>query len=475
VAGASDTRPTEPGAPAGALVFDDARSPTVPDLKTVPTKATINLSSAVPGAAPSPLQSQAWLGTLVAGYIGVYLCRKNLAVAIPAIQETFDVSRAEIGLIVSASTISYAAGKFIFGPLIDRFGGRVSFLLSLLFVGLFAFAGSLATTLPLLTLAYSANRFAGSAAWGAMVKMVPGWFTRRQLPFAIAWLSLSFVFGGVFATLLAGQIAEWSGNDWRWIMGGPALVLAVILIICAAILPRRQPAAPDVVDAGSGTGFAFGQIPQLLRLRQFWIVCALSFTLTLLRETFNTWTVDFFKAEGGGDLSSRVAAFLSTPFDACGALGIIALGWVFGRVGPGTRMRLLFGMLVLLSMLVQALPGLMQQGRWVVAIALGLIGFLAYGPYSLLAGILAVEIRGRAYVATVAGIVDGVGYLAGILAGYTFGRIVDVGGYRLGFQTLALLGVMSAVLCLFLYPRSRQVRGTAVSPVLVTGRNGVQA
>jgi sugar phosphate permease len=130
-------------------------------------------------------------------------------------------------------------------------------------------------------------------------------------------------------------------------------------------------------------------------------------------------------------------------------------------------MRLLFTMLILLSFLVQALPALMQHGLAPVAVALGLIGFLAYGPYSLLAGILAVEIRGRAYVATVAGIIDGVGYLAGILAGYAFGHIVDVGGYRLGFQILSLLGVMSALLCLFLYPRSKAARGRPPVAVLV--------
>jgi sugar phosphate permease len=87
--------------------------------------------------------------------------------------------------------------------------------------------------------------------------------------------------------------------------------------------------------------------------------------------------------------------------------------------------------------------------------AVALIGFLAYGPYSLLAGVLSVEIRGKEYVGTVAGIVDGVGYLAGILAGQQFGRMVDAGGYTLGFQRLALLALVSAVLCLFLYPRER--------------------
>jgi sugar phosphate permease len=68
-----------------------------------------------------------------------------------------------------------------------------------------------------------------------------------------------------------------------------------------------------------------------------------------------------------------------------------------------------------------------------------------------LAGVLAVEVRGRDHVATAAGIFDGVGYLAAILSGQQFGRLLDVGGYRLAFNCLAFLAAVSAVLCLFLY------------------------
>lgn len=152
-------------------------------------------------------------------------------------------------------------------------------------------------------------------------------------------------------------------------------------------------------------------------------------------------------------MSSRIAAFLSTPFDALGAVGILLLGWVFGRTTPGARKGLLFGLLAALAGLVALLPWLGRTSLLAATLAVGGVGFLAYGPYSLLAGILAVEIRGKAYVATVAGLVDGVGYLAAILAGQQFGRILDLGGYDLGFQCLAGLAAVSAVLCLFLYPR----------------------
>jgi sugar phosphate permease len=405
------------------------------------------------------------LGSLVVGYMGVYLCRKNLSVAIPLIEADLGVSRAQVGAVAGWSTVTYAVGKFLFGPVVDRFGGRVCFLLSLLGVAVFGLAGALVSTLPLLVLAYSANRFSGSVAWGSMVKMVPGWFASRQLPLAMAWLSLSIVFGGALATILAGQIAEWSGNNWRAVMGLPALILVALLLWNGWILPREGRPVPRAAPrpANESAGFRFNQLPGLLRIRKYWVVLGLSFTLYLMREVFNNWTVDFFKTEGGLEMSSRIAAFLSTPFDVLGAVGILALGWLYGRLSKSNRSRLLFVMLLALTLLIYNLPALFHRGVWLATAAVGVIGFLSYGPYTLLAGILSVEIRGKDYVATVAGTVDGVGYLGGYLAGSHFGRIVDAGGYRWGFECLAAVTLVAAVLSLFLYAGEKEAPASTVT------------
>jgi sugar phosphate permease len=161
--------------------------------------------------------------------------------------------------------------------------------------------------------------------------------------------------------------------------------------------------------------------------------------------------VDFLKTDGGGHLSTGLAALLSTPFDAMGAVGILLLGWVLDRLSPGRRNWLLGGILMLVAALTFLLPTLVHLQLWMAVVAIGLIGFLSYGPYSLLAGVLALGIRGKDFVATVAGLVDAAGYLAGIFSGYFFGRILDLGGYSLGFHALGLMTILSAVLSLGLY------------------------
>ena len=401
----------------------------------------------------APRRSFMLLACVVLSYMGVYLCRKNLSVAIPMIQKSFGATKAQTGDIISYSAGAYAAGKFLFGPIIDRIGGRICLLLVMAGVALFGGLGAFAGSIPMLALCYSANRFCGSAGWGAIVKQTPGWFPRCHWSLAMAFLSLSFVFGGVVALLFSGKIAAWSGDNWRMVMGLPSLVLLALLLIMWRILPSDRLASQFGQSAASSSGFDFAYVVRLLKIPQLWVVCGMAFSLYIMRETFNDWTVDYFKTEGGAAMSSQVAALLSTPFDAAGAVGIVLLGWMFDKLTGLRRTVVLFSTLALLAVLVYALPSLYRLGLWQVEATIGLIGFLSYGPYSLLAGVLAVEIGGRNGVGTVAGLVDSSGYLATVFAGHYFGRLLDRGGYHLGFHVLAYVTLASAILCLGLKSR----------------------
>jgi sugar phosphate permease len=392
-----------------------------------------------------PARSFGLLACVVVAYIGVYLCRKNLAVAVPMIQTSFGISKAQTGVIISYSAAAYAIGKVLFGPVIDYFGGRICLLAVLAGVALFGGLGAFAISFPMLVACYTANRFCGSAGWGAIVKQTPGWFPIQRMAFPLALLSLSFVFGGVCALVLGGHIAGWSGNNWRPVMGLPSIIVIVMLAVCWRLLPDDR--AGSGRDGKSSGSFQFAYVGQLLKIPQLWVVCAIAFSLYIMRETFNDWTVDFFKTEGGAQMSVKAAALLSTPFDAAGALGILLLGWGYDHLSRRSRAIILVVSLTALAALINYLPTLFHLGLWQVETAIALIGFLSYGPYSLLAGVLAVEIGGKRGVGTVAGIVDSAGYLGTVFAGQQFGRLVDKGGYQRGFHVLALVTVTAAVLC----------------------------
>lgn len=402
---------------------------------------------------PTPTRAYAFLGTIVIGYIGVYLCRKNLSVAVPVLQQTWGLTKSQVGVLESAGTFAYAFGKFFWGPVTDRAGGRVSLLSSMALVAVFGAAGALAPSLMALTVLYSTNRLFGAASWGAMVKLVPEWFAPKTIAFACGLLALSYVFGGALASSFAGVVARLTHESLPALLGLPSLVLVVLVVVCGWVLFRAGKTRLHPGPTETGSRFQARQVLELFLDKSFLAVLALSFTLTLLRETFNFWTVDFIRTEGGNQVSVSDAALLSTRFDLCGAAGILLMGWIYGRLGAGARKALLAGMLTLLAALLAVLPRFFHLGLWALAGGVGAIGFLVYGPYSLLSGVLAVEVRGREYAATVAGLVDGVGYIAGFLSGVCFGKLLMLGGYRLGFQVMAALTLLSALTCLLLYAK----------------------
>jgi sugar phosphate permease len=408
-----------------------------------------------------PSDRHAWgvVAALIVGYIGIYLCRKNLSVAVPMLQTAFGANKAQVGVIASYSTVAYACGKLVNGALIDRIGGRIGFLTALAAVALFGAAGAFAPGLGALTLFYSLNRFAGSAGWGSMVKLMPTWFRPARMGTVIGVLSLSYVFGGAAAALLAKQVVH-MGGSWRAVMGVPSAVLLVVLIYCAFVV-RRGPLVAEPAqappDRGPETGGPaeteetvrrWAAVFDLFRRPQFLLVCALSFTLTLMRESFNNWGVDFLTSVQGGTKSVELAALQSTGFDLAGAISILAMGVVYDRVRPGARRWLIGGLLALLAAVVAALPGVGRAHPLAGAWLIGAVGLLVYGPYSLLGGVMAVESGGPRLAATAAGIIDSCGYVAGILAGSALGKILDLGGYSTGFRCLAVLTAFSAVLSL---------------------------
>jgi sugar phosphate permease len=402
------------------------------------------------------IEARGWrvVFVLALGYVGIYLCRKNLSVAVPLLQRAFGATKAEVGTIASVGTVAYAAGKIIHGALVDRVGGRRGFLAAIVAVALFGAASALAPGLTWLTVLYGVNRFAGAAGWGAMVKIVPSWFSSARTGTVLGALSVSYVAGGILAVLLAREVLG-AGGGWRAVMGVPSAFALAIAIVCA-IFARSGPRQPGSASRGSRTPARRGGYRRLLENPQFLVTCVLSLTLTLMREAFGTWSIDFLVSINGGRESVATAALRSTGFDLAGFASVLLAGVAYDRVRPGLRRWLVFASLALLAAVIAALPRVAIANEAGGTLLVGVAGLLVYGPYSLLAGTLAVESAGAELVATAAGIIDGVGYVAGALAGTVLGGLLDLGGYALGFGVLAAITAVSAVIALGLRPMTGQ-------------------
>jgi sugar phosphate permease len=164
---------------------------------------------------------------------------------------------------------------------------------------------------------------------------------------------------------------------------------------------------------------------------------------TILRETFDLWTPTYFIQAAG--MAPGEAAGTSALFPFFGGVSVILCGWLsdwFGRKGRAGLM--LVGLtLAGLALFIMG-SGFTHGSRTWPVILVALVGFLIVGPYSFLAGAVALDFGGKHGSGTASGIIDGVGYLGGVVAGDSMARISVDYGWDGAFVVLAMVAFLSS-------------------------------
>ena len=404
---------------------------------------------------------------LFAGYAACYYCRADLSVATPLLAEELarhGLSHGEalirIGSISSLGVAAYALGKLFLTGLGDYWGGRRNFLIGLggaaLFTLLFAGAGSF----PVFTAAWLGNRLTQSVSWAGLIKVSSKWFNFSSYGSIVGILSVSYLLGDALARQQMGTLIE-HGYGWRALFLFAAIVAAAMLL--ANLLWLRE----SRVDAGFAEAtpnplnlFAAAEsrpagigalLLPLLRSRAFLLVCLLSFACTIIRETFFTWTPVYLRDYLGYSMSH--AAAMSALFPGVGAVSVLLAGWLSDRLGLNGRALLLFlglsataaALLLLRSLHPGSGPPLLPL------VAISLVAFSLLGPYSYLGGAIALDFGGKQASATSSGIIDGIGYAGGVLAGDSVARLAVAHGWNGVFVTLAAVSATAALCAAALY------------------------
>lgn len=375
-----------------------------------------------------------------------------------------------LGGVASLGVLAYAVGKFLSGSMADLFGGRRNFLGGMIGAIVFTILFAASGALPLFTIAWFGNRLLQSAGWTGVVKVASRWFSYSSYGTVMGLLALSYLFGDAACRYVMSLLLD-AGLGWRGIFFSGAGFLAVLMLANWIFLsetpeerglPSPKP-NPLNVYAGEDNESAAKAVPLVAILRPlltsfpFWLVCMLSLGTTLLRETFNFWTPTYFVQFVG--LTTGQAASRSALFPLFGGLSVVACGVLSDRLGLNGRNRVLFGGLALLSFCLMALAMTPASANpWVAVGLVALAGFLLLGPYAYLSGAISLDFGGKRGSASAAGIIDGVGYVAGYLSGGTVARIATRFGWRAAFLSLAGVAFFTALVALVLVVVTR-IRG----------------
>ena len=400
---------------------------------------------------------------LVLAYASLYVCRANIEPGFNLLAVKYGYDNEQTGIVFSVALAAYAVGKVVLGAVGDVVGGRrillfamIASVVATLLVGALDWPLVLGVGPALWVMAgfVVLNRFGQSGGWGGLVHVVARWFPPERSGAVMGIASTSYDIGNVVALLLcAGLVA--SGFGWRALFIVNPLLLLVVTVVVAIGLRGAPPVAapidqkevaPAVVEEKERLGVL---LRRLAKERGFWMAVLLSFLLTFVRAGFMTWTprylYDVATAAGSTNaLSGSIAK--SAFFGVAGMTGSLVIGRLSDRWGPGRRSGVMTISLVLLLGAVLALAHAHVTDPLGAAGLIGLAGLFLLGPYSLLAGAIALDVAGKRGAATTAGIVDGVGYVGASLAALLLGSISKRYGWSAAFDVIAGVTAVALVL-----------------------------
>ncbi|HUI95592.1 MAG TPA: MFS transporter [Xanthobacteraceae bacterium] len=191
-----------------------------------------------------------------------YADRATISLAGPVISKQLGLNAAQMGFIFSAFGWSYVLAQLPGGWLLDRFGSKLVYALSIFTWSIFTAAQGLVGFLTggIAVVVLFALRFllgvAESPSFPGNSRVVAAWFPKQERATAAAIFNSAQYFATVIFAPLMGWII--SSFGWPWVfavMGGLGLVLAgvwVQFVHAPAEHPRANRAEVDYIAAGGG-------------------------------------------------------------------------------------------------------------------------------------------------------------------------------------------------------------------------------
>ena len=390
-------------------------------------------------------------------YAGFYICRKVYAVVKHPLKMQFGFNDEQIAAPWTIYLITYMLGQFLAAWLGRHFQSRRILLYGMtvaaacnIYLGYLVDAHQ-ASAFLWLCVTMGIHGLAQATGWPHNVALFANWTHRSERGTLFGVWGTCYQLGAVAGKGLAGFLLGWLGMAWSF-YGSSLLFLAITLLF--AFFARERPQAvgltladeaePDVPEPGVRGGPAVreaalppGFVTSIVAMGLIY------FGFKFLRYALDSWSALILSEHF--DMSSSVAAYLSTAFDWIGLLGVIASGYWSDRIPGSRRTPVIFYMSCgcLVFTVAMWLVGL-SSPIWFVVL-LGLIGFTEMGPDSLLAGACAMDIGSRRQAALAAGVINGCGSIGPILQEPLIAWMKQSFGLDSAFLLLVGVGVVTTI------------------------------
>ncbi|MDQ3956106.1 MAG: MFS transporter [Actinomycetota bacterium] len=360
----------------------------------------------------------------------------------PALRSTFELSLAEVGIMLAALSVGTTLTLIPWGVATDRVGERGVLLVGLGGCGIFLIWAStvddLWTVAPLLLFA----GMLGAVASVASGRAVMTWFDASRRGMALGVRQTAVPLGGALAALTLPPLVATAGVRWGLVaLGGFCGTAALASLLWMRDSPEQSVAAPRL---GTPT-----------RDRRIWRLSLGSALLVFSQISILSFAVLFLHDARG--MSATAAGAVLATIQLLGAAARIAVGRWSDRLG--SRMIPLSRVAVGMAIGWALVPLLFHLPLWLLV-----TGVVATGAASVswngLSFTAAAEFAGSERSGTAIGLQQTVLFAAASTVPPLFGRLVEETTWRLSFGTLSVIA-LGAWIVLRPLVRAESERGPA--------------
>lgn len=421
------------------------------------------------------------------GYVVFYLCKKNIAVALPGLSESFGYTNTELGLLGSSLYLTYGVGKFVNGVLADGSDVRkflptaliMSAIANLLFLisALVVKPGHILFGLPsgtillwLFAFFWGANGWFQSAGFPAVAKSLTYWYSNSERGTKWSLWSCSHQTGTFLSVIVSGFLVQHYG--WKMAFAVPsALAVLVALWLMNRLRDRPQSIGLPCVERFrnepvSETGEevdnrTYGQIfkENILFNKTLWLLAIAYIFVYVIRFGCEDWMVKYLTEAKGNPIDLAAQKLSALPL--FGIAGTILAGVISDKIFKGQRapVNLIYLVGVAISLLLLKFNTISNLDFVIIAF----IGAFTYGPQMMIGGLCAVESSSKKVASAATGFTGSFGYIGAVLSATGTGIVVDKfkgvdkahswDGAIYYWVTSALICI---VICIFLYIQERK-------------------
>lgn len=378
-----------------------------------------------------------------------FLDRINISVAGSSIMSDLNLSPEEWGWVQSAFILSYGLMQIPMGAFGDRRGHRKVLSLIVLWWSLFTaltgMAGGLASLL-LIRFMFGVGE-AGSSPCSTGV--ISRWFEKHEVGKAQGYVWAASRMGGALTPFVVIPVMMWLG--WReafYLLGALGVVWSIVWY--AFYRDKKTTDTPYIYkESNEKTSINWKEI---VRNRQFWIICAMYFFYAFGSWFFFSWFPTFMELGRGFDKSELTYA-VAVPF-IMSMIGNITGGYLTDKLTKKYGLKVGRKALGSSSLAVSAVCMFLAAfipGKMTVFIFLS----LCFGIFDLMlpsAWALCIDL-GKKNAGAISGAMNTFGNIGGFCCGILFGYLVQASGnYNLPLYMIAGMLIISAVLFAFINP-----------------------